>query len=110
MIYPIEIHIIPLNKEPYGYNKHSELVIHDKINLKSMTFKKIINNLNKILKKENYKPIHDFHYVQEDGDIAYIAPDFPNKILNGIFEDLLESIKSNYPNQPGYIIVNSEKN
>lgn len=52
-------------------------------------YETIINKINRVLQKYHLQKVGDFHYIQEDGDIAYVNQELVNRT------DLYDAIKYN---------------
>lgn len=105
IMYPVRIYIVPLTANvemDYDYNNTNN-IIEVKCNVIKYTFNTLLKDINKILSENSFTTITEFHYVQEDGDVAWMNEEISKKMFDDVAYSLISS-------EPGFIIVNSDMN
>jgi len=104
ILYPIKIYILPLNANPINkFNKKSLNYILFKKDIMMYTFNSLLLDINNQLKMYDYTFVKEFYYIK-DGNINLMN----KEISKNNFEDVIYSLRSNYPQEDGIIIVNSK--
>ena len=103
---PIDIYILPIDVDVHKtkFQKYHNDIIKIQLDIHKYTYKKFMKLLNDLLLERIYMMIHEFFYLQEDGDIIYINDSLSKKG----FKNFQESMLSNNTCEPRIIIVNSD--
>lgn len=105
ILYPISIILLPIgiNTQTHNYDENSKF-ISIKRNIMSFTFNSLLKDINNNLNLNRFNFVKEFYFLHENGNITLM-----NKIIaKRLFEDVIYSLRSRYPEIPGIIIVNTE--